>query len=112
MKKHIVIVFLSFLVSPSFCQTNKYRPFPDSNAIWDQSTWYVDVNTCIVSDDQSLYISGDTTIGPYTYHKLYINGYTSEFCPPPSNNFPPYYHIGDYWGAFRQDPLNKKAYLY
>ena len=26
--------------------------------------------------------------------------------------FPPYYHIGDYWGAFRQDTLNKRVYLY
>jgi hypothetical protein len=113
MKKTLILVILFLMMTNLFCQTNKYRPFPDSNAIWDQSIWYLD-GCCQVSDDQSLYISGDTTIGPYTYHKLYINGYTSEFCPPPDcgNPFPPYYHIGDYWGAFRQDTLNKRVYLY
>jgi hypothetical protein len=113
MKRSLVLVILFLMMTNSFCQTNKYRPFPDSNAIWDQSIWYLE-GCCQVSDAQSLYISGDTTIGPYTYHKLYLNGYTSEFCPPPDcgNPFPPYYHIGNYWGAFRQDTLNESVYLY
>lgn len=110
MKTSLFLVILSLMMTNSFCQTNEYHPFPDSNVIWNQSIWYLD-GTCLVSDDQSLYISGDTTIGPYTYHKLYLNGYTSELCQFPNSAIPPYYHIGGYWGAFRQDALNKKVFL-
>ncbi len=112
MKKTLILVILSLIITTAFCQTNKYRPFPESNAIWDQTTWSAVDGCCEIWDDQSLYISGDTTIGPYTYHKLYLNGYTSESCFECGNPFPPYYHIGDYWGAYRQDTLNKRVYLY
>lgn len=91
-------------------QTNVYHPFSDSNTIWIGTSWYNDGGTgpCVVTNDYNLYISGDTTIGIYSYHKLYRNGYISSFmCPPPG-----YYYYGVYAGAFRQDNANKKIYLF
>jgi Secretion system C-terminal sorting domain len=60
-------------------------------------------------DDHNLFIAGDTTIGNFTYHKLYKNGWVTIFCPP--NSPPPYFYAPEYWGAFRQDNANKKVYL-
>lgn len=91
-------------------QTNVYHPFPDSGTIWIGTSWYNDGGTgpCVVTNDYNLYISGDTTIGIYSYHKLYRNGYISSFmCPQPG-----YYYYGVYAGAFRQDNANKKIYLF
>jgi len=112
MKKWSFIFTFTVTVVLAFGQTIGYHPFPDSNAFWGQTFWYINPsNYCTDYDDQSLYISGDTTIGAYTYHKLYLNGYWSEFCVPPNIPFPPYYYVGQYWGAFRQDVANKKVYL-
>jgi hypothetical protein len=112
MKTVLLIIGFIVIISYSFGQTNVYHPFPDSNAVWLQSSWYNDGTGCLMSDDHNLYISGDTVIGSHTYHKLYKNGYKSGFCPPPATPFPPYYYFGEYWGAFRQDIINKKVYLF
>lgn len=90
-------------------QTNVYHPFPEANAIWVGTYWYNvgGSGPCVVDDDYNIYIEGDTTIGIYTYHKLYKNGYISSLCPPPG-----YYYYGQYWGAFRQDIPARKVYLY
>ncbi|MCX6278049.1 MAG: T9SS type A sorting domain-containing protein [Bacteroidetes bacterium] len=109
MKTVLLITSFIVIISNSFGQTNVYHPFPDSNAVWLQSSWYIDGGACLISDDHNLFISGDTVIGSHTYHKLYKNGYKSSFCTPP---FPPYYYFGEYWGAFRQDIINKKIYLF
>ena len=90
----------------SFTQTNVYHPFPDSNTVWigTHMTYYE--YPCFIYDDYNLFISGDTTIGNYTYHKLYRNGHKYSNCPPPG-----FYYYNEYFGAFRQDPENKKVYL-
>jgi hypothetical protein len=96
---------LSF--NKSNCQTNVYYPFPDDDAVWVGREWHY-VGNCKVLDDNNLFISGDTIIGPYTYHKLLKNGFMwSPLCPNP----PGYYYFGQYWGAFRQEIANKKVYL-
>ena len=58
------------ITSYSFGQTNVYHPFPESDAIWLQSSWYNDGTGCVISDDHNLFISGDSVIGNYTYYKL------------------------------------------
>ncbi|MEI7526738.1 MAG: T9SS type A sorting domain-containing protein [Mariniphaga sp.] len=112
MKTGFLVAILLMTISYSFGQTNVYHPFPDSNAVWLQSSWFNDGTGCLVSDDHNLYLSGDTLLGSYSYHKLYKNGYKSGFCPPPAPPFPPYYYFGEYWGAFRQDIINKRVYLF
>jgi len=111
MKKAFFILILTVLnFNFSNGQTSLYHPFPDSNAIWIGTNWHkVSSNPpCVAYDDYNLFISGDTTIGAYTYHKLYQNGTQHATCPPPGY----FYYYGTYWGAFRQDVLNKQVYLY
>ena len=112
MKNILLLITFTITGCFSFGQTNIYHPFPDSNAVWIQSNdgWFG--TACWIYHDQNLYISGDTTFGNYTYHKLYLNEYVSEFCSPPNDPFPPYYNFGEYYGAFRQDIPNKKVYFY
>lgn len=110
MKKSLLILailILAFKFSNS--QTNVYHPFPEANAIWVGTYWYNvgGSGPCIVDDDYNLYIDGDTTIGIYTYLKLYKNGYISSNCPPPG-----YYYYRQYWGSFRQDIPARKVYLF
>jgi len=109
MKKSITI--LSLLISIcqfSNSQTNVYHPFPESDAIWAGRFWYmVGGSFPRVDDDYNLYIDGDTTIGAYTYHKLYQNGFVSATGTPPG-----YYYFGQYRGSFRQDVANRKVYLF
>ncbi len=111
MKKYLVVLTISLLTFKiGNGQTNVYHPFPDSSAIWVGTSWYNvgGAGPCVVNNDYNLYISGDTTIGIYLYHKLYRNGFISAFtCPPPG-----YYYYGAYAGAFRQDNANKKIYLF
>ncbi len=111
MKKYLLvlpILLLTYKIVNS--QSNVYHPFPDTNAIWIGTSWYNVGGTgpCLVTNDYNLYISGDTIIGIYSYHKLYRNGYnSSSMCPQPG-----YYYYGIYAGAFRQDNANKKIYLF
>lgn len=107
--KAIMKVLLLLCVLKTFTassQTNIYQPFPVSNTIWIGI--YLAGTTDQTYDDYNLYISGDTTIGPYTYHKLYRNGCVTTW--PPQGG--PHYYYGGYAGAFRQNTANKKVYLY
>jgi len=109
MKKSILIlVVLVMTFKFSNGQTNVYHPFPESDAIWVGTNWYmVDGSLTIVDDDYNLYIGGDTTIGTYTYHKLYQNGFVSSIGPPDG-----YYYYGLYRSSFRQDVAKRKVYLF
>jgi hypothetical protein len=107
-KRGAFFLLTSLLIAITACsQTNVYHPFPVSNAMWIgrhlAGTFEQTYN------DYNLYIAGDTTIGPYTYHKLYQNGRIS-FWPPTST--PDHNYYGEYIGAFRQNIANKRVYLY
>ena len=106
MKKTLSLYFFAVTISNSFTQTNVYHPFPDSNTIWIGTDKSFDGIDCYIYNDYNLYISGDTTMGLYTYRKLYRDGYMWSNCPPPG-----YYYYDQYYGAFRQDIINKKIYL-
>jgi hypothetical protein len=93
-------------MSYSYSQTNIYHPFPDSNAIWIGEDQTFDGINCLINDHYNMYIDGDTTIGPFTYHKLFQKGFTYSNCPPPG-----FYYFNQLRGFFRQDIPNKKAYI-
>lgn len=108
MKKTILLYIFVITISYSFAQTNVYHPFPDSNAIWIGKELTSDGMGCKIYDVYNLYISGDTTIGAISYHKLYKDGYRfSPNCPPGGD----FYYYNQLWGFFRQDTINKKIYL-
>lgn len=95
----IVILLLVFKIGQG--QTNKYHPFPDSNAVW------CDTVPCGVC---SYAITGDTLVNGYTYHKLQGNqlAYLLDnfsFCDTQYLHFYSFYA-----GAIRQDIVTRKVY--
>jgi len=108
-EKLILFLIITYsLITINNTSAQKYYPFPDSNVIWIGRHWYQPGGApCIVNEDYNLYISGDTTVGSYTYHILYQNMNKWSLCTPPGS----YNYYGEYWGAFRQDSMNKKVYL-
>ncbi len=108
-------IILTFVITWFMCkltigQSNVYHPFPESNVIWIGTSWHTVFSNppCTVYDDYNLYISGDTTIGAFTYKKLYLNDNLHSQCPPAGS----FYYYGNYWGAFRQDSSNRRVYLF
>lgn len=98
---------LAFLLLPVFIsgQSNSYHPFPESGIIWIQSNW-IATPPFMIHDDYNLFISGDTTAGNYTYHKLYTNGHRYAELHPDDE-----YYYNRYFGAFRNDAENRKVYF-
>ncbi len=111
MRTLLLLILMIFSISEMIkSQSNTYHPFPESNVVWIESSWYKVSNNppCVVYDYYNLFISGDTTIGLYTYNKIYQNDREYSNCP--SGGL--FYYYGRYWGAFRQDSLNRKVYMY
>ncbi len=104
MKRYLLIILLSLHFINAKAQAWIYHPMPDSNAVW-RVDWY----TGSACPPMSLFasyqytIEGDTTIGIYTYKKIYASG-INNIC-----NGPLYLNL--YEGAMRQDILNKKVYF-
>ena len=112
MTKALFILILSVLNSIiGQAQTNVYHPFPNSSCQWTGLNWDHSGGGSgpVQYDSYQLSISGDTTIGSFIYHKLYQSGFT--YCQPCPIYNGQNYNL-HYVGAFRQDTLNKKVYLY
>ncbi|HLG35272.1 MAG TPA: hypothetical protein VI757_10355, partial [Bacteroidia bacterium] len=104
-------VLLGFILCASLGaqgQSSVYHPFPDSNAIWMETVWWMFPSNppqC-GQRDYVLFISGDTIIGSYSYKKILSSGY-SHMCPfGPGVN----YYSNRYVGAFRQDTSLKQVF--
>lgn len=96
-------IFISKIVN---AQTGIYHPLPESNALWiGYRAWGADDQTY---NDYTVFVDGDTTIGSYTYRKLYENKHTWHWPP----FIPETYSFRHYVAAFRQDIGHKKVYLY
>lgn len=106
MKKIILLYAMILTIGHSYSQTNIYHPFPDTNAIWVGERQTFDGLECYIYDKYNMFIDGDSTIGSYTYHKLYQNGFKYSNCPPPG-----FYYFKQLKGFFRQDIPNKKVYI-
>jgi len=108
MKKFLLLIF--FFVSLRLsAQTNVYHPFPDSNAVWRESTtWLAALPNCFVFNDYQHFILGDTTIGNKQYHRVFRAGHQySSGCSSP----PPSYYYNNYFGAIRQDTFLRKVFF-
>jgi|WetSurMetagenome_2_1015567.scaffolds.fasta_scaffold307924_1 hypothetical protein len=102
MIKNTLTSILILTVTIAFSQTNKYFPFPESDAVWRDST-------CGVI---SWEMTGDTVWNNFTYHKLTRSEFVyplsiSQLCeywdPPSFRTF--------YAGAIRQDTALRKVYF-
>jgi len=77
-----------------------------------------DNGECLFIKDSQDSLNGDTTIGSYTYQKLYLSYSRTDYingtpnCPPgcsPSNT---YYHSPSFEGAIRQDISLRKVFIF
>lgn len=84
------------LISTTSSQSQTYVPFPDTNAIW---TYY---KYCPADFDQTsqYFISGDSIIGTYHYHKLFASFNQTTI---PNSNM-------QLAGLFRKDTLKRVYY--
>jgi hypothetical protein len=108
-KKLLFLIAFIYLVQIRVqAQTNIYHPFPDSNAVWRQNSYYPIPCSHGLGGEESKYqytIGGDTIINPYTYKKIYASG-SDEQCGGFGSGG--YYN---YVGGLRQDLVNKKVYF-
>ena len=103
-----IFLVLLFVIAFHFevkCQN--YIPFPDSNSVW-QVDWGVGGGGWPPGHGSSgsfqYYTNGDTTIGPFSYTKLEIQG----------GSTPLWYHFqfwNEYVGAYRNDSLENIVYF-
>ncbi|UKN01973.1 T9SS type A sorting domain-containing protein [Paracrocinitomix mangrovi] len=70
---------------------------------WNTNPW--PPPTIESSSTYSVYVDGDSTIGAFTYHKLYSNGETYTGGPTPSNSW-----TGSFYGLLRQEGRNYYFY--
>ncbi|MEI6817714.1 MAG: T9SS type A sorting domain-containing protein [Bacteroidota bacterium] len=108
MKKLLVMITMMLMSICGFGQTNVYHPFPDTGARWGGNNWWNNQYCqCIVTDEHTLFMDGDTIIGSFHYQKLLQSGYKTAYLYP-------YWccaYVNTYKGAIRQDTLQKKIYI-
>jgi len=108
MKKLLLISLLLFVLKSAFAQTNVYHPFPESNAVWNESfrIWGCNFWPYYHEERYSYVMTGDTVIGATTFHKLewpFIQLMDTCF-----GNFPMNYP--GYAGAIMQDTAARKIF--
>lgn len=106
MKRYLVIILLFLCYINVEAQAWIYHPMPLSNAIWrvdDQNDYPCSPAGLYASYQYTL--GGDTTIGSYTYKKIFISG-IREICLGTPTGFNWFY------GGLRNDSINKKVYYW
>lgn len=102
----ILFIILTFTTLSLKAQTSVYKPFPESNAIWNFQSYISCPSIVSFTENYSITITEDTVINSQIYHKLsvpaVIKSYDTTICN----------HVSlGYKGAFRQDVLNKKVFF-
>jgi hypothetical protein len=102
---------LLILLVSGFVSGQVYVPFPDSNAVWcgqKGQLYFNPPNDQLHTWTYQQYITGDTIINGFTYHKIEENGVFEwvSYPIPTSSGSSPYFH--QYVGCFRED--NKVIY--
>lgn len=100
-KRHILVFFLALFSGITFSQTNIYHPFPNSDALWNDS---IRCGAC------SYKINGDTLVDGKIYHKLLAHKLVYQVGISQSCNPAPLYFSSYYSGAIREDTLTRKVY--
>ncbi|MDD2199814.1 MAG: T9SS type A sorting domain-containing protein [Bacteroidales bacterium] len=104
MKTKLFLFFIILSTLPLILKSQKYYPFPDSNAVWQVSEWCSDPPNCGDWVAYYYYYGKDTIINGYDYKEILRTDlqWTSGTCQ--CLNPQPYY------GFLRQDTVNKKVY--
>jgi hypothetical protein len=107
--KNLLFTIITFFICLNIkAQTNVYYPFPDSNAVWNETSWYIDnIVMAYYTTPTIFFLAGDTIISTQQYKKILSSGYTNRSTYP-FTNFN--YFSNKYAGAIRQDSIHKKVY--
>jgi len=111
MKKVLLVFFFHAIFISATAQPIAYHPFPDSNATWRERTWFVDGLT-MHEHKYQLFISGDSAIGNYVYHKIYITDEQTDYAFPQGYVLNYYFFGTSLSGFLRQDTAARKVYTY
>src|ERR1700741_5375124 len=101
--KKLLLFILLFSIKQLNAQANVYRPFPDSSALWNETS-FVQCCATIVYNPQIEFFGGDTVISTLHYKKIMASGYKtagSTCCN----------YVNQYIGAMRQDTASRKIYF-
>lgn len=109
MKKILLGFIIAWFGLNAKAQTNVYHPFPDTIAVWNETSWFVNNVTLTYYNTPTVYfLAGDTVISTLHYKKILSSGYTiSSNYPFPTSG----YFNNQYAGAIRQDSIHKKIYF-
>ncbi len=112
MKKNVLVLLVVFSSSLfTFCkaQFNVYHPFPDSNAAWGETSYWLCM-TCnpidVGHNEFDYYVRGDTVVNGKTYSKLNISG-GIEYDDLGSTVYQCYNYL---FCLLRNDTLSRKVY--
>ncbi len=107
MKKSLFILFFLFSVASIDAQTNTFPVFPEGNAVWNFNlTEFYFGNGCLIEEQYSIVMEGDSLINNIKYHKLFIPYVLSNTVGCDDSS----YITAAYKGAVRVDSVNKKVF--
>jgi hypothetical protein len=112
MKKLFTFLSAFVLITQSFAQASKYKPFPEAYGNWWLRTTHYSMGSSgpypSGSDDQLFFTAGDSVSNGSTYklvNRIFVGPVTG---PIPSFNY--FYTGGTHAFAYRNDSLNRKVY--
>lgn len=102
MKNYLLFILLIFFTIN--CSSQTYTPFPENTGYWNVSKANCGLcfNWQCVCSYENYSLIGDTTIGIYSYKKVYLTSQNDSL-----NIITPY----EYYGGIRNDTANKKVYF-
>ncbi len=101
MKKILLLMLLTWQMDTAVAQSWVYHPFPSDSLVWLTQWQHFDGSYTYEVKE----MLGDTTVGSYTYKKLFAS---DPYMPSPSYSSAT---IFSYYGALRQDIPGKKVYI-
>ncbi len=110
--KKLLIIFIVFSSLSVSGQTSVYKPFPDSNAVWNQYFESSCTGLAIFIEENEFFLSGDTSLNGLIYHKFYTNHlYEKANCFGGAiyRSDPPVFNLRV--GAIREDTTKKVFYF-
>src|SRR5665213_1616561 len=114
MKRYLILIVCLIFWGGMKGQTNVYHPFPDSNAWWGQTNWWIIMidleDGTDYNDTNKLFMAGDTLIDSNHYQILLQSGFLQTTDMHFGNTSSSFY-FNNYKGAIRQDTLLKRVYI-
>jgi hypothetical protein len=103
-----LLIFLLIIFTVELAYSQQYKPFPDSNAAWKESHFFVYGSSFNERIKIHHEIENDTLINAKVYHKITKTGY-SELLEGSSTSTT--YYNNEYVGAIREDAFRRVFFI-